>query len=80
MCCESCPAAYHVECLGMESFPDDSFFCKDCRVGRRPLYGDIVWVKLGGYRSVESVCVKWDGDIIWVKLGGNRSVESVCVK
>ena len=63
LCCESCPAAYHVECLGMESFPEDSFFCKDCKVGRRPLYGDIVWVKLGSYRSVESVCVKWDGNL-----------------
>jgi len=32
--------------------PEGSFICEDCDTGRFPLYGEIVWVKLGSYRSV----------------------------
>ncbi|XP_013395889.1 histone-lysine N-methyltransferase NSD2-like [Lingula anatina] len=55
LCCESCPAAFHPECLKI-LFPDDSWFCRDCAVGKTPLYGDIIWVKLGIYRW-------WPGEI-----------------
>ncbi|XP_041368647.1 histone-lysine N-methyltransferase NSD2-like isoform X2 [Gigantopelta aegis] len=55
LCCESCPAAFHAECLKIE-FPEGSFYCHDCRRGRKPLYGDIIWVKLGSYRW-------WPGEI-----------------
>jgi hypothetical protein len=37
--------------------PEGSFICEDCDTGRFPLYGEIVWVKLGSYRSVESLVV-----------------------
>ena len=30
--------------------PDGGFMCEDCETGRLPLYGEIVWVKLGNYR------------------------------
>lgn len=30
--------------------PDGAFMCEDCETGRLPLYGEIVWVKLGSYR------------------------------
>nr|CAB3264447.1 Histone-lysine N-methyltransferase NSD2 [Phallusia mammillata] len=56
MCCEGCPAAFHPTCVDMESPPDGEWFCHDCRHRRRPLYGDIVWVKLGSYRW-------WPGEI-----------------
>lgn len=49
LCCESCPAAYHAECLNIE-FPTGSWYCPDCVRGKRPLYGEIIWVKLGNYR------------------------------
>ncbi|XP_052226023.1 histone-lysine N-methyltransferase NSD2-like isoform X2 [Dreissena polymorpha] len=55
LCCESCPAAYHAECLNIE-FPTGSWYCHDCVVGKRPLYGDIIWVKLGNYRW-------WPGEV-----------------
>lgn len=35
--------------LGIDA-PDGAFFCEDCETGRLPLYGEIVWVKLGNYR------------------------------
>ena len=50
ICCESCPAAFHPECINYESIPEGHFFCKDCTEGKQLLYGEIVWVKLGSYR------------------------------
>ncbi|XP_015754821.1 PREDICTED: histone-lysine N-methyltransferase NSD2-like isoform X2 [Acropora digitifera] len=50
ICCESCPAAFHPECISYEGIPEGHFFCKDCAEGKHLLYGDIVWVKLGMYR------------------------------
>ncbi|KAL4232100.1 Histone-lysine N-methyltransferase [Mactra antiquata] len=49
LCCEYCPAAYHAECLKID-FPTDSWYCPDCVSGKQPLYGEIIWVKLGIYR------------------------------
>uniref|UniRef100_H3AR77 Histone-lysine N-methyltransferase NSD2 n=1 Tax=Latimeria chalumnae TaxID=7897 RepID=H3AR77_LATCH len=49
LCCESCPAAFHPDCLNIE-MPDGSWYCNDCRAGKKPRYQDIVWVKLGNYR------------------------------
>ncbi|XP_060585586.1 histone-lysine N-methyltransferase NSD2-like isoform X2 [Ruditapes philippinarum] len=55
LCCESCPAAYHAECLNID-FPTGSWYCQDCVKGKRPLYGEIIWVKLGNYRW-------WPGEV-----------------
>ncbi|TRZ01090.1 hypothetical protein DNTS_002697 [Danionella cerebrum] len=49
LCCESCPAAFHPDCLNI-TMPDGSWFCNDCRSGKKPKYRDIIWVKLGRYR------------------------------
>ncbi|XP_071166810.1 histone-lysine N-methyltransferase NSD2-like isoform X1 [Mytilus edulis] len=49
ICCESCPAAFHADCVKIKS-TEGSFYCAECAAGKRPLYGDIVWVKLGTYR------------------------------
>uniref|UniRef100_UPI00358F2462 histone-lysine N-methyltransferase NSD3-like isoform X1 n=1 Tax=Myxine glutinosa TaxID=7769 RepID=UPI00358F2462 len=49
LCCESCPATFHLDCLGIEP-PDGSWICSDCRLGRKPRYRDIVWVKFGSFR------------------------------
>lgn len=49
--CSSCPAAYHYDCL--DNPPDvgcSNWSCEDCQLDKRPLYGDIVWVKVGVYR------------------------------
>ena len=50
ICCESCPAAFHPECISYEGIPEGHFFCKDCTEGKEVLYSEIVWVKLGMYR------------------------------
>nr|XP_020496175.1 histone-lysine N-methyltransferase, H3 lysine-36 and H4 lysine-20 specific-like isoform X1 [Labrus bergylta] len=49
LCCESCPAAFHRECLKME-MPKGSWYCNDCKAGKKPRYKDILWVKVGRYR------------------------------
>lgn len=49
LCCESCPASFHPECLGIE-MPDGCWNCNDCRAGKKLHYKQIVWVKLGNYR------------------------------
>ncbi|XP_066278922.1 histone-lysine N-methyltransferase NSD2-like isoform X2 [Branchiostoma lanceolatum] len=50
LCCEMCPAAFHPQCLGLEDLPEGTWFCRDCSLGKKPLYKEIVWVKLGTYR------------------------------
>lgn len=49
LCCDSCPASFHPECLEMD-MPDGPWSCSDCRAGKKPHYKQIVWVKLGNYR------------------------------
>ncbi|CAB1324995.1 unnamed protein product [Coregonus sp. 'balchen'] len=44
LCCESCPAAFHRECLNIE-MPEGSWFCNDCKAGKKPHFKDILWVK-----------------------------------
>uniref|UniRef100_A0A8C9Z0L0 Histone-lysine N-methyltransferase NSD3 n=1 Tax=Sander lucioperca TaxID=283035 RepID=A0A8C9Z0L0_SANLU len=49
LCCDTCPASFHPECLEME-MPEGAWSCSDCRAGKKPHYKQIVWVKLGNYR------------------------------
>ncbi|XP_040904033.1 histone-lysine N-methyltransferase, H3 lysine-36 specific isoform X2 [Toxotes jaculatrix] len=49
LCCEACPAAFHRECLNME-MPQGSWYCNDCKAGKKPRIKDILWVKWGRYR------------------------------
>ncbi|KAM4748819.1 histone-lysine N-methyltransferase, H3 lysine-36 specific [Rhinophrynus dorsalis] len=49
LCCESCPAAFHRECLNID-MPEGSWFCNDCKAGKKPHYKEVVWVKVGRYR------------------------------
>jgi len=49
LCCDSCPASFHPECLEVE-MPEGAWSCSDCRAGKKPRYKQIVWVKLGNYR------------------------------
>lgn len=51
--CDSCPAAYHYACLDNPPAPPglaQKWTCEDCERGKRPLYGEVVWVKVGVYR------------------------------
>lgn len=50
ICCESCPSAFHEECLEYSFDHDKSFYCSSCLQHKQLYYGDIVWVKLGSYR------------------------------
>lgn len=49
ICCETCPTAFHQECLKIQQ-PLDKYICEECESGRLPLYGEIVWVKYGRCR------------------------------
>jgi len=54
LCCESCPRAYHPECLNPpledDELPKGTWICPSCAVQCPPSYKDIVWAKLGSYR------------------------------
>lgn len=50
ICCETCPTAFHIECLNINIDPDQSYICEECETGRMPLYGEIVWAKFGVFR------------------------------
>ncbi|XP_074143359.1 histone-lysine N-methyltransferase NSD3 isoform X5 [Sminthopsis crassicaudata] len=49
LCCESCPASFHPECLSIV-MPEGCWNCNDCKAGKKLHYKQIVWVKLGNYR------------------------------
>jgi len=53
-CCE-CPASYHVDCIKTSQNDSITWRCSNCSVGRKPLYGEIVWVKFGTYRWVNKL-------------------------
>ena len=50
--CETCPAAFHLQCAKLEEKPSDGrpWSCENCSAGLLPRYNDIVWVKCGAYR------------------------------
>jgi len=50
VCCDNCPASFHADCVELPGPPDGTWYCNNCSSGKRPHYGDIVWVKLGNYR------------------------------
>ncbi|KAK3892537.1 hypothetical protein Pcinc_003613 [Petrolisthes cinctipes] len=54
--CDQCPAAFHADCLEITA-PEGGYVCEDCENGKFPIYGDIVWVKLGLYRW-------WPGQVL----------------
>uniref|UniRef100_A0A8C9G196 Histone-lysine N-methyltransferase NSD3 n=1 Tax=Pavo cristatus TaxID=9049 RepID=A0A8C9G196_PAVCR len=59
LCCESCPASFHPECLNID-MPEGCWNCNDCKAGKKLRYKQIVWVKLGNYRHVySSVLFLW---------------------
>ncbi|XP_022183535.1 probable histone-lysine N-methyltransferase Mes-4 isoform X2 [Myzus persicae] len=49
--CDLCPSSFHIGCLNQDpSEFEGGFTCEECQTGRFPLYGEIVWVKIGNYR------------------------------
>lgn len=54
--CDQCPAAFHADCIKITA-PEGGYVCEDCENGKVPVYGDIVWVKLGIYRW-------WPGQVL----------------
>ncbi|KFP76905.1 Histone-lysine N-methyltransferase NSD3, partial [Apaloderma vittatum] len=62
LCCESCPASFHPECLNIE-MPEGCWNCNDCKAGKKLRYKQIVWVKLGNYRQVCCFGGWWPAEI-----------------
>lgn len=54
--CDQCPAAFHADCMKITT-PEGGYVCEDCENGKFPVYGDVVWVKLGLYRW-------WPGQVL----------------
>ena len=56
VCCDTCPAAFHPGCVeDLDGVPDEAWQCDSCREGKKPLFGDLVWVKYGFWRYVRSI-------------------------
>lgn len=45
--CDECPQSYHAECAESDPSAHEKFVCQVCVSGRLPLYGEVVWAKLG---------------------------------
>lgn len=56
VCCETCPTSFHAECLKVD-ISDSCYICEECETGRFPLYGEIVWAKMGSCRWWPAVTV-----------------------
>lgn len=56
VCCETCPTAFHAECLRVD-VSETCYICEECETGRYPLYGEIVWAKIGSCRWWPAVVV-----------------------
>lgn len=52
ICCEFCPATYHLDCLPEENQPeeDNKWLCPSCSKFDLPIYSSIVLCKCGNYR------------------------------
>lgn len=50
ICCETCPGAFHLSCVNETEAPQGKYVCDTCKAGRRPLYNELVWAKMGNYR------------------------------
>ena len=45
ICCESCPASFHVDCLKIPDLnPEAKYFCDNCETGRMHLYGEVSYM------------------------------------
>jgi hypothetical protein len=53
--CSTCPTAVHSGCVKNCSTDGvQTWQCRDCTAGRRPVYGEVVWAKVGNYRFVSA--------------------------
>lgn len=43
VCCDTCPHAFHEACLKIP-VSDEQYVCEECESGKKPLYGEVVWV------------------------------------
>ena len=69
LCCERCPASFHLRCIGLSKLPkDETWYCNSCRLGLRPRYGDILWVKVQNYRW-------WPAEVIFPRMIPQKSME-----
>ena len=63
ICCDSCSAAYHVECLPDEDQSgcgQERWLCPNCSSYDLPTYGSIVMVKCGAYKQVIFIYYTFD--------------------
>ena len=67
LCCDGCPAAVHKQCVTEIPFPpsDDhdenkAWYCQYCMNGKRPLSGDVVWVKYANSKWWPSIIMDDD--------------------
>ncbi|KAJ3210649.1 Small subunit (SSU) processome component [Dinochytrium kinnereticum] len=43
MCCDGCPAVFHIKCLGLDHVPDIEWFCSTCQAIHKEIEGNPSW-------------------------------------
>lgn len=67
ICCDGCPAAYHMKCVGVanNSLPDGDWYCPECVIEK-----DKPWLKMGkSLRGAEVLGVDPYGRLYYVCVG-----------
>jgi len=82
--CDICPASYHMSCLPPSARASCStgvpWMCPSCKSGRKPLYGDIVWVKYSNYRSTYITTDSFYSNYLTKTVhSGHSFVQSLCI-
>lgn len=78
ICCESCPAAFHADCINYEE-SDEKYICQECQEGRLPLYNTIVWARVGAYRWWPGLIMP-NSAIAETTLKGQKFDREFCVR
>ena len=78
ICCDSCPRSFHTQCIKA----DDNivkFNCDDCVKGKMPMYGDIVWSHVPGFRWWPAIILP--GIVVpEIILGSQRNKRDFCLR
>lgn len=78
ICCDLCPRSFHPKCIKINE-NTSKFNCKDCAKGKMPMYGDIVWSHVPGYRWWPAIILP-DIVVPEIILGSRRNKRDFCLR
>ncbi|CAO1379251.1 unnamed protein product [Diamesa hyperborea] len=78
ICCESCPRSFHTKCVKINDNAT-KYRCEDCVKGKMPMYGDIVWSHVPGYRWWPAIILP-NIVVPEIILGSQRHKRDFCLR